>query len=239
MRILPILFLSLLILFAPSYAYAFEAQSDSYRMQMGNFNFVSGSKSSANYQLTDTGGELAIGQSDSASYTTKIGFQYVYTLIPFSFTLSKNSVNFGDLSPQTFYTDTVNLSVSSGSGGGYTVTAIENHQLENQQYSGVYIPDTVGDSSNITPTNAGTWINTSTYGLGYTLTNISGTDAAFTSGYRSFSDRSVGENPVVVMSNTGAVGNSEVQVTYKVNRHPTQQSGDYQNTVTYIMTATF
>lgn len=206
---------------------------------MGNFNFLGGSTSSASYNLHETGGEVGIGQSDSASYTVKSGFEYVRTLIPFSFTISQNNINFGTLTPQTFYTDTVSLTVTSGSAFGYKVTSVEDHQLENQDYAGVYIYDTVGDSANITPSTQGTWVNTNTYGLGYSLANITGTDAAFTSGYRAFSDASVAESPVIVMSNAGAVPESEVLVTYKVNSSPGQQNGNYQNIVTYTMTATF
>ena len=208
-------------------------------MQMGNFNFLSGSTSSSSYDLHETGGELAIGQSDSASYTVKSGFEYVRTLIPFSFTLSQNYIDFGTINPQTFYTDALSINVTSGAAFGYKVTSIQNHRLENQDYSGIYMPNTVGDSATITPTVQGVWVNTNTYGLGYTLSNITGTDASFTSGYRSFSDSSLLESPITVMSNNGAVPESEVSVTYKLNVDPIQQNGEYQNIVTYTMTATF
>ena len=75
--------------------------------------------------------------------------------------------------------------------------------------------------------------------MGYTLSNITGTDAVFTSGYRSFADESCVESPVVVMSRNGVTSTSEVQVGYKVNISNVQESGQYQNVVTYVATGTF
>ena len=73
----------------------------------------------------------------------------------------------------------------------------------------------------------------------YTLANITGTDAEFTSGYKQFSDESNSEPEQIVMNNIGITQGSEVQVTYKINIGATQESGTYQNRIKYICTGTF
>jgi len=234
-----IVFVLIFLLF-PYISIAQDSESSSYKVQMGNFNFTAGEKSSTSYTLTDTAGELSPGQSSSGSYTIKAGFQYVNTIVPFTFSLSNSIINFGTLSPQTPQTDTTNITVTSGAAFGYQVTSQENHQLESVGYPGtVFIDDVVGDNADITHTNQGDWLLSTTYGMGYTLSNITGTDAVFTSGYRSFADESCVESPVVVMSRNGVTSTSEVQVGYKVNISNVQESGQYQNVVTYVATGTF
>lgn len=218
---------------------AFDMESTGYKVQMGNFNFTAGEKSSDTYILRDTAGELAPGQSDSDTYTVLAGFEYVASIIPFSLTISNTQVNFGTLSAGTPKTDTTDLTVSSGAAFGYKVTAIENNQLKLIPSVATYIVDTVGDNTDITPTNQGAWALSTTVGFGYSLANLTGTDAVFTSGYRQFADDSSSESPVNVMLKSGVTRESKVQVTYKVNINATQAAGNYENKITYILTGTF
>lgn len=230
---------SLVILLVTPSVFSFEAESENFRLQMGNFNYAAGEKTSSSYQLRDTGGELAPGQSTSTNYTVKAGFEYVATIIPFTFTISNNSIAFGTLSPQTPKTDTTDLTVTSGAAYGYQVTNQADSQLQNTAYPTVFINDVTGDNEDITHTQEGTWSQNTTYGFGYTLSNTTGTDAVFTSGYRAFADESNSESPAAVMSKNGVTKESEVQLTYKVNISGTQEAGNYQNTITYIATGTF
>ena len=215
---------------------AFEAQSQNYKLTWGNLNDFSGNKSSANYNLTDTGGQTAPGLYQSANYKTMAGFEYLYSIIPFSFSLSNNNIDFGTLSPNSPKTDTTDLTVSSGAAHGYKVTVRENHQLQRQGETGVYIQDATGDNSDITYQNAGAWNLNSTYGFGYTLANIIGTDAVFSSGYKQFADESITEEPQSIMQKNGVARESKVQLTYKVNVNALQEAGTYQNIITYICT---
>ena len=218
---------------------AFDMQSTGYKVQMGNFNFTAGEKSSDNYQLRDTAGELSPGQSDSDTYTMLAGFEYVASIIPFSLTISNTAVDFGTLSSGVPESDTTDVTVTSGAAFGYKVTAIENSQLKLVPSVATYIVDTVGDSSDITPTNQGAWALNITVGFGYTLANLTGTDAVFTSGYRQFADASSSESPVNIMLKNGVTRESKVQVTYKVNIDGTQAAGNYENKIAYILTGTF
>lgn len=223
----------------PLPALAFEAESTNYRLQMGNFNYTAGDKSSASYKLRDTGGELSPGESGSTNYIVQAGFEYVAEIIPFTFTVSNNSIAFGTLSSQVPKTDTTNLTVTSGAAYGYQTTAQADHQLKNIAYVTVFLDDVVGDNEDITHTQEGTWTQNTTYGFGYNLANITGADATFTSGYRAFADESSSESPVALMSKNGVTKESEVQVTYKVNISAIQEAGNYQNTITYVATGTF
>ncbi len=232
-------FVTVTILVSQISVNAFDSQSNSYKVQMGNFDFTAGSKSSTNYQVTDTAGELGPGQSDSTGYTVKAGFQYVNSIIPFTFTISNNAINFGTLTPQTPKTDTTDLTVTSGAAFGYKVTAIESSPLKHTAYPTRTIINVLGDNSDITSTNQGAWALNTTYGFGYTLSNITGTDAVFTSNYRNFSDTSSGGQPINLMQKNGVTATSVVRVTYKVNISSTQSAGNYQNTITYVATGTF
>lgn len=218
---------------------AFEARSTNYKMQMGNFNYTAGEKESASYWFHDTGGELAPGQSDSGSYTILAGFEYIASIIPFTFEISNNNINFGTLVPETPATASTTLTITSGAAYGYRVTAQANNPMQNQGYAGVFIPDVEGDNSDITHLQEGAWNNNTTYGFGYTLSNLTSTHAVFTSGYRAFADQSNSEEPVNVMFSPGVIDQSAVEVTYKINVSPIQEAGVYENIVTYIATGTY
>lgn len=238
-KIISLFFLLILCCTQADKIFAFEAQSDNYKLDWGNLNDFSGRKSSNSYNLVDTGGQIAPGLYESANFKALSGFEYLYSIIPFSFTISNSSIDFGTLSPQTPKTDTTDLTVTSGAAHGYQVTALENNELQHLGYPSVYIEDTRGDNLDITYTNNGIWNLSTTYGFGYNLSNLVGTDAAFTSGYKQFADESSSEPAQVVMSNAGVTRESKVQVIYKVNISSTQQAGSYQNRVKYICTGTF
>ncbi|PJC66658.1 hypothetical protein CO018_00765, partial [Candidatus Beckwithbacteria bacterium CG_4_9_14_0_2_um_filter_47_11] len=118
-----------------------QMNSNSYKIRWPNLNMTSGSKSSDNYNILDTVGQTAPGEYDSAGFKVKAGFPYIKTIIPFSFTISDLSMDFGSLAPGIFSTQTNTLTVSSGGANGYAVTAAENNPLTIQAGSAT-IPDT-------------------------------------------------------------------------------------------------
>ncbi len=206
----------------------------------GAFGSFGDRKSSTNYTLTDTGGVLAAGPGESTNYDLGSGFQYWNIgSNRLELTISSTTIAFGTLTPGTPATNNHNLQVVSDAPGGYQVTAQEVTRLANINYAGFYIPDVLGDASNITHTSAGAWSSGTTYGFGYTLANVTGTDAAFTSNYRHFADLAFAESPVAVMSNVGTTNDSEITVTYKVNVSAAQEAGNYETKVTYILTGTY
>lgn len=209
--------------------------SPSYRVKFSNFNMTSGSKSSDNYNILDTVGQTAAGEFDSSGFKVKAGFPYVTTIIPFAFSISNLSLDFGTLTPQTFDTVSHTLTVSAGGAGGYTVTGAQDHPMRLSD-TAIYIADTSCDSS-CSETTADVWTNTAKYGFGY---NMSGNDvpAAFTNStyFKQWADLSAAESPQTIMSSAGVGENRSSTVTYKINISATQAAGDYQTQVRFVAT---
>lgn len=219
-----------------------EAQmmrNDSYILKWGNFNSFAGKASDASRTVTFTGGQNAIGLYSGTNYKVRAGFQYIYSIIPFSFSISNTVINFGSLVPGEPLTRTTNLTVSNGSAYGYQVTAQENNALRVLS-TGIDIQDTTCDAGTCTETTAAAWTSPLTYGFGYRCDNLSGTDCstdfATTTFYKQFADIERSETPQTLMSSTSVGTGRQSQITYKLNISATQQAGLYQNVITYIAT---
>ena len=221
-------------------SYAFNGRSESTKIEWGNLNTFSERKTSESYYLVDTGGQLGIDVYTSDNYKIMAGFGFYYSLIPFSFTIdSESSFNFSELEPNTPQTAETSLTVTSGAAHGYVVTVKQNHQLEHAGKPNTYIADTIGDNSDITQQQEGIWELNTTYGFGYTLDNLTGTDAAFTTGYKQFPDESNFESPEVIFENVGVTRTSSVRVKYKIIIGALQDAGIYTSKIYYNCTGTF
>lgn len=207
-------------------------KSPNYEIQMPNLNSGAGIPTSTNYNVNTTIGQTAPGPFSSTGYRVLSGFQYIHSIIPFSFSLSSIAIPFGSLTPDTFKTLTQTLTVSAGGAGGYQVTARENNPLKIIG-SAPTIPDT---TCNVTcsETTAGVWDQTTKYGFGF---NMTGNDipADFTDStyFRQFADTSNSETAKVVMSSTKVYRSRVATVTYKVNISSLQEAGQYQNIIYY------
>ncbi|HZJ18155.1 MAG TPA: hypothetical protein VFD45_00865 [Patescibacteria group bacterium] len=234
--LLPVAFLFLV--FSTHFVFAETMTNDWYILQMGNFNMSSGKPTGPDYSVSFTAGQISPGLYIGANYKVRSGFQYIYTLVPFYFSISQTSIDFGTLTPANPVTRTNTLTVNNQSAGGYTVTSNENHQLL-VPATGALIPDTTCDDGLCTSSNATAWTSSLTYGFGYRCDDLSDTDCVtdFTdsSFYKPFS---ASPSATVVMSGATGVG-KESQVTYKVNISATQPAGAYSNIITYIAMPTF
>jgi hypothetical protein len=220
-------------IFAYSHSFAqAEVTSPHYIIQMPNFNSGAGIPSSSNYSVSTTIGQTAAGLYSSNGYRVKSGFQYIYSITPFSFTISSLSINLGHLTPQTPSTSSENLTVSSGGAGGYQVVASENHPLQVGS-TAKQIPNTNCDTS-CTYTTAGVWSSTSKYGFGFNMSgnDIPGDFIGLTY-YRPFADRSQSQSPQVVMSSASVGKSRQSTVNYKVNISGTQSAGAYTNVIMF------
>ena len=240
--------ISLSILFTLSFFFLFRGttsisaqgviKSDNFEIQMPNLNSGAGIPSSTNFGVDSTIGQTASGLFSSTGYRVKSGFQYIHSIIPFSFAISKLAISFVPLNPGTPATDSHTLTVSAGGAGGYQVEAFENNPLMTFTGSST-IADTTCDTSCDEET-AGEWTSDSKYGFGF---NISGddkpTDFINSDFYRQFADISNSELPQIVMSSIYVGRNRESTVTYKVNVSPVQEAGTYYNIVTYIAIPTY
>lgn len=237
-----LLFLIFLFTLAPQEVFAEFLESPNYKLEWTNLNMTSGKKTSPGNGniITDTVGQTAAGRYSSSGYIVRAGFQYIYSIIPFSFTISKTSINLGSLSPNTPATESATLTVSSGSAFGYQVTATEDDQLRKSVT--VFIPDTECDNS-LDPcdvTNAKVWTSTTRYGFGY---NMTGTDipATFTDNtyFRPFPSKADAGSAAIVMTGSNVGRNKQSTITYKVNISNIQEAGSYQNIINFVATPSY
>jgi hypothetical protein len=223
-------------------------KSDNYVIHLPNFNSGAGVPSSSNYKTNVTIGQTAAGLFSSANYLVRGGFQYIHTIIPFSFSISNISISFDPFIAQVSQTRTTSLTVKAGGAGGYSVTAQQNHRLQIGD-SGNFIDNTTCDNGNCTRTQAEEWTQDTTYGFGY---NIWGDDipAGFSTQdyYKQFADASLTQDPVTVMSKTAVTWDypnntwpweSIATMTFKINVNATQPAGTYNNIIMFVATPTF
>jgi hypothetical protein len=222
-------------------AHSINAQTSmsnsSYIIRFPNLNSFAGKPSNAQYNLGITGGQTAPGLYTGPNYKVRAGFQYIKSVIPFSFAISSLFIDFGPLTPGAPVTRTNNLFVSNGSAYGYTILARENHPLR-VNATGVSIPDTTCDSGTCDEQTSAAWSNLTTFGFGYRCDNINGSDCATgfinASYYKQFASSESAELAQPVMNGINIGRDIQTQITYKVNVSATQPSGLYENAITFI-----
>ena len=229
-------------------------QAQALRMSNSQYNIQSevnpfGGKATGTAETVTLSGGQSQRLYSGTNYQVRAGFQYIYSVIPFAFSISTTDVNFGRLVPGEPITRENTLTVSNGSATGYQVTLEEDHPLRmssaNAPASPIEagradIPDTTCDAGTCSHTMAATWTSPLTYGFGYRCYNLSDTDcgSAFTSVdfYKQFPNAQASESPQVVMSSTRVGRKKQAKVNYKVNIPATQAVGIYQNIIKYIAT---
>lgn len=212
-------------------------ESDSYVIQFGNFNVTSGEKASSSYNVTDTVGQVGsgpYGQYGSSDYFVGGGFQYIYQIDDFSFSISQTAIDLGVLTPNIHNTASHNLTITTRGAGGYTVYAYELHPLRHS--SGSYtIPDTTCNAGTCNQVTAGVWTTTSIPGFGYNMTgqdiNPDFVDSTY---YKQFADNSLVEAMQPVMLSTNIGTNRTSTVTYKAGVSGSQAAGNYQTGIVYV-----
>ncbi len=209
-----------------------KVESANYRIVFPNLNSGAGVPTSTNYNLNTTVGQGVAGQFSSTGYKTKAGFQYINSIIPFSFLVSDIQKNFGVLTPDSPSTSTSTITVSAGGAGGYSVKASENNPLKTADTVNAII-DTLCDTS-CDETTAASWTSNVKYGFGF---NMSGDDvpADFTTTdyFRQFSDKSNAEADAVIMNSVNVGTSRTSTITFKINVGSIQPAGTYQNIITF------
>jgi len=94
------------------HSFAVLMDSSQFKIESANVEIAGGNKSSTSYKLSDTVGQLAAGEYSSSGYVVKAGFQYLHSIIPFSFSISDTNIAFGTLVPDIPSTATTNLTIS-------------------------------------------------------------------------------------------------------------------------------
>ena len=233
--ILPFIYLTLYL----GSSYAQTMSNSTYILQMGNLNSISGRATDSSYNLTFTSGQTPNNLFTGANYKVRAGFQYINSIIPFSFSLSSVFIDFGVISPTSPVTRTNTLTVSFGSAHGYQVTVSQNRNLR-ADASGWEIPPTTCDGGTCTTTTAAAWTSSLVYGFGYRCDDITGTDCSTDFSTSTFYKQFIASpSAVSVMSSSNVGRNRRGQITYKVNVSGTQPAGLYTNIINYIATPTF
>lgn len=245
--LITIIHLTSYILHLPSALAVHPLSSDNYQIDWPNLNMGAGLPSSDTYNLGVTTGQIAPGLYESygaVGYKVRAGFQYIHSIIPFTFTLDKISIDFGSLTPSVLTNEeTITLTVNSGSAGGYQVTAEENDRLTST--AGSHIEDVTCDAGDTcTHIDEGAWAQTSTYGFGYTMTGDD-VPSEFASGtkFKNFADVP-GDPPQKVMGLTPDEGHEagtgkEAVMTIRINISGTQAAGVYENIISFVATPTY
>lgn len=240
---------------------AVNLNSPQFTIQAPNVNIGGKKQSSDHYSVDTTLGQVAANEFHSNGYIVKAGFQYIRSIIPFTFYISKTNINLGTLLPNDPNTDSAVIRISFGSAGQYIVTAIEETPLTNFG-SGEFIPNTTCDSGTpCTKSSANIWDSSSSYGFGY---NMDGEDVPVDFGgltyFRPFANRSATEDPEVVMTSGNITLNitptpnptiapnptgtprditHEATITFKGNVSPIQGAGSYQAVINFVATPSF
>lgn len=214
--------------------------SPSYIIDWGNFNITSGKKSSTNYSLTDTVGQIAPGPYSSTGYQLRSGFQYIYDTLnnTFSFEISTLDITFGSLTPNVGTTQTNTITISTPSGRGYQITSQSSTGFANSV--GLTIPPTSCDTGSCTASSAAPWILSTTYGFGFNAIGLNSSGVATNIGTSQYFSDSTHFRPFALapqnippplMSESLPVKNRQARLTYKVNLSPLQPEGQYQTSI--------
>ncbi len=211
-RIIALVFLSFLLL-APPTTHALTISNDNYILQM--------------YPLI-----RSLTPTPPPSKTEPISFP-----LPFGFTLSQDSIDFGILSPTNPISRTIVLSIKPGEATGYSVSTFTDKLLTDDGQK-ISIPSTHCDTGVCTHAIAGTWENILTYGLGFRCDNVLGNDCteefSLASAYKQFTDIANAQIPQPFMIGFGT-GQKIGKITLKLNISRSQAIGIYKNNLTFII----
>jgi hypothetical protein len=176
------------------------------------------------------------GVGISAQVPTSLSFAVAAGVAPSGGSVTASAIDFGTVTPGSAKTGSNRLTVTCNGQNGYSVVADANRPLTSGAFT---IPDVTGDGGAITHLVAGPWASAGTYGFGYTLSNVTGIAASFTTGFKQFANRSGGEVAQAVMARTAPAAGDAVDVGYKLNASGAQAAGTYANTLTYTATGNF
>jgi hypothetical protein len=224
---------------------SFALESHAVRMSNSDYiirseiNSFGGKSTGAGGKITVSGGQTGRTIYSGTNYKVRAGFQYIDSMLPFTFSISSVEINFGTIVPGEPVARENILTVSSGASAGYQVILQEDHPLRDLS-TGSEIPDTTCDAGNCSHTTAALWTSPLTYGFGYRCDNVLGADCSsgFNTAnfYKQFPNAQAGEPAQVVMSGANAGSKKQAKITYKVNIPASQAEGVYQNKIKYIAT---
>jgi len=217
--------------------WADNMQSDSYTIQFGNFNMSSGRETGDNLILSNTMGGLAVGpygRYGSSNYFIGSGFQYVYQIDYFTFSISKLNIELGELFAGSFKTDSHTINITTNGASGYSIYVFENHPLRLTTDTAT-IPDTTCNLNNCDETIAAVWTEPDQAGFGF---NANGDDVVSdfinTNYFRQFANNETSESMQVIMSSNNVALDRTATITYKASMPGSQAAGNYQTSIVFV-----
>ena len=176
------------------------------------------------------------GVINGDGFTVEQGFDYIFGLNDFVFSLSPLIIDYGPFSPTNPVTRLQNLSVNVGSAFSYSVSVVEDHELILQNGNTISIPSTTCDDGLCSKEFASGWSNPLTFGFGYSCKALTGNDCVIkkSGGFMEFPNQIDSDNVENIMDGTGSDKIKKSEIIYKVNTATTQSKGLYSNTITYI-----
>lgn len=183
---------------------------------------------------------------DNVGSTTPGDSRCSTTLSNGALNTTANTVSFGPLNLSAFNDLSQRLQCTTNSQYGYVIQAFENNALTMIGNTSVTIPDTNCGGNNCTATVQTAWTTNTASGFGYAIEvgTTTGTAANVTIGittpghYRPFGVGSGNAQTIISRSDTPAATDS-VYVCYRATASTVQQAGTYENSISYIATATF
>lgn len=144
--------------------------------------------------------------------------------------LSNHVVNFGILTPTNPIIRYSKIYINSDS--SFYLQSSQNSYL-NIEGKNSFIPNTSCDNGICNDTDSGPWTSTLTYGLGVRCINLTPTTSCLING----ENDEYNSLPLSDTSLTIGKGftTGSFKITYKINTAPTQPTGNYTNTIYYIL----
>ena len=181
-----------------------------------------------------TGDTRPFGAYGSSNYFVGSGFQYIYQIQTFGFSIDNIAIDLGTLTVGVHNSASNKITITTRGPGGYTIYAYELNPLTHSNGTDT-IPDTTCNAGTCTEAIAGVWTNQNIAGFGF---NVAGTDAAAdfldTTYFRQFADNSAAETMQSIMSDNDIASNEEGTITYKVGIDGDTAAGNYQTGIVYV-----
>ncbi|MDR0463356.1 MAG: hypothetical protein LBG64_04020 [Pseudomonadales bacterium] len=168
------------------------------------------------------------------------------------------SVIFAGALPGAFSTAAQRLEIVSTARGGYAISVYQSDQMSldgifacngpnGLNSDGSAIPECIQDVmvNSMSPTLTAAWTNPMDFGLAYTLQRNSGSSATslavfnYNQGFRQLADAQSGEFAVPVMRNHTTTNLDSFNICFQLSPNFLNPVGSYENSVHYIVTATF
>lgn len=223
---------------------AASMESSRYKIKSEKVNIGADSIASSEAQLAATLGSQAADEFNRSGYIIKASSPSLNSIIPFTFSISNTTINFGMLQPNTpLINSNIKLTVELGGNGQYSVAAAQTTPLQTLAGDN-RVDDTSCDGGNNSCTikYAKKWQSNTAYGFGYNLLGDDIPSDFIANYYRPFVDMSSDNQPIEIMGGINInkyVFNSDrntkqATLTLKVNVSPIQAGGNYQTIISFV-----